>query len=115
MYTNSHTLGFAVMTVKLLTAQVGQKYNSRHGDQNLTIQDGPTLSWAKPQCRGVKRVQICFKAYTYCTDQAKYSLRMKQWMNGSLPAFVISRTLSVLEVHKALKLHIKSSSAVVYD
>lgn len=63
-YTNSHTLGFASMAVKLLTAQVGQKYTSRHGDQNLTIPDGPTFSHAKPQCRGVKKVQICFKAYT---------------------------------------------------
>lgn len=111
MYTNSHAFRFAV---KLLTAQVGQ-YNSRHGDQNLMIPDGPTLSRAKPQCRGVKWVQICFKAHTYCTDQTKYSLHIVQWMNGSLPAFVISRTLSVLEVHKALKLHIWSSSTVVYD
>lgn len=55
MYINSHTLECAVMAVKLLTAQVGQKYNSRHGDQNLTIPDGPTLSRAKPWCRGVKR------------------------------------------------------------
>lgn len=115
MYTNSHTLRFAVMAVKLLTAQVGQKYNSHYGDQNLTIPDGPTLSLAKPQCRGVKRVQICFKACTYCTDQSKYFPHIEQWMNGSLSAFVISRTLSVLEVQKALKLHIRSSSTVVYD
>lgn len=49
------------------------------------------------------------------TVETKYSLYIEQWMNGSLLAFVISQTLSMLGMHKALKLHIRSSSAVVYD